>query len=236
MVLVLSSLEKIVKSLGRVLVPPPRKLQNFVALLFFLTGTAESSETYDAYDKLSYRLMNVIGSSKQRVWIRTKHLTDGHIVMGLNLAKFRGVDVKILLHKEKAKHYMSRYRTLKKENIPTSIVDETWDYPTSLIVDNRAYHVSSPLNYKANTRYVRLERVANKNIKDFSKQFLKNARFYKIHKKSLPRPSVSRPVIKKSTNRDKKNNSIYIYSNKTKKTPKGLPTKLPKKTIWQKNR
>lgn len=213
----------------------------FLAISFFTNPSAYAAESFGSYESLSHRLMNLVGSAKEKVWLRTTYLTDGHLVMGLNLAQFRDVDIKVTLHSKRAKHYMSRYNNLKKQNIATAISGDSWSYPTTILVDNVLYNISTALNYKSNTRYIKLNKSHGNSVSEFEKEFLKDSKF-KVYKTSSPKKSLSKPIVRtnepttKNDAAGKNVESVYTYTNKKKSAPRGVQTKLPRKTKWQLNR
>lgn len=232
-------------------------------LLAFLAPSSKAggAESYDSYQKFSSRLMNIMGSAKEHVWLRTTYLSDGNFVMGLNLALYRDVEVRVVLHSKRARYYMSRYQTLRKHKIPTIISKSNWPEPTSLVVDGRVYNINTSLDYKTTAKYFKIHEVssdaAQKKVtssftgKNFPKYVPRSRAAIPSSAASLRSPIKSSPrsggpkPLRGYKNRNKKNGTVtgntnkdgvYIYNNKKGLAPPGVPTKLPPKTIWQLNR
>jgi hypothetical protein len=55
-------------------------------------------------------------------------------------------------------------------------------------------------------------------------------------RRSSPRNSASKPIVRSRRKRAKSGESVYTYTNKKEKAPTGVQTKLPKKTKWQQKR
>lgn len=205
------------------------------AALLIAAKPSIAAESFDSYEGLGHRLMGLIGSSQKRVWIKTTYLTDQHLVTGLKLAKFRGVDIRVILDSKKARYYMSRYRDLLKDGISTKITKGKWSNPTSILVDGKIYSLSIPLNSKVTTRFITMRPAPSSSIAMFERDF-SSLRRTKNVRRSSPKNSVSKPVRRSSTKGAKSKQSVYTYTNKKETAPSGVQTKLPKKTKWQQNR
>ena len=224
------------------------RIKRFASVAFFIclltltnTNLVNANESFDKYEGLSHRVMSILGNAKQRVWLRTTYLTDGDVVMGLNMAKFRGLDVRVVLHSKKLKHYMSRYTTLRKQRIPTKVSGGEWRHKTNILVDDKLYNIQAPMDYRSGVRYIRLKSQTGKPVSLFKDEFAKISKIGSfIGSKSTPKlkskPIVSKPIIRKTKVDGKPSKKVYTYSNKKEKAPRGLPTKLPRKTKWQLNR
>lgn len=223
-----------------------------VVAAILVPSPSMADENYDNYANFIQRLMNMIGNAEEKVFLRTEYLSDGNIVMALNLAKFRDVDVKVVVHKKKARYYMSRYSTLRKHNIPTVVSSGQWAHPSSIMVDDMLFEINTPLDYKTRTRYFRVSETNAEIAKTFERSFSSGLKFPTYHNSSVKKSpqkttrnngsspntwsrssSKSHPSNSTAGNEDE---SVYTYSNKKKDAPEGIQTKLPRKTKWQLNR
>jgi hypothetical protein len=110
---------------------------------------APAVKTYVDFTIMRDDLLKLIGRGKQKVWLATDYLTDGNIVTALYLAKYKDVDVKVLLDGAKSNEYMSRLPFLQKHNTPVFIKPPNIlpVAPTLLVVDKETYRLDSALNF-----------------------------------------------------------------------------------------
>jgi hypothetical protein len=89
---------------------------------------------FDSFSKMRFEVLNLVGAAKTRIWLVTDYLTDGEVVSALFLARYRKLDVKVLLGKKKAYSYMSRLGYLRQQNIPVYIKPNNFPsgYPTQV--------------------------------------------------------------------------------------------------------
>lgn len=110
------------------------------------------------YPALRTELLTLISKAQHRVWLFTDYLTDGEIASALFLAKYRNVDVQVILGREKANAYLSRLHTLRKNDTPVfSPAEFRLGHPSGLLVDEQLYVIDSELDFRAkNTSFALL--------------------------------------------------------------------------------
>jgi hypothetical protein len=196
----------------------------------------QSTRTLDSFASLRAEILTRIGNANSRVWLATNFLTDGEIVTGLYVAKFRHVDVNVLLGSAKAHHFTSRLRYLQDQNIPVSLRPRSF-FPaeeTVALFDRTLLFVESDLDYTNKLRRITIRETND--LGDFETKFLNAATG---EDRQIPR---ARPTI----NAGRASGTGYIYSppantggayryqNVRERRPAGVPDKLPRIPIWQK--
>jgi hypothetical protein len=203
------------------------------------------------FDELRHNVLELIGSSKRRIWLITDYLTDGDVVSALFLAKYRKVDVKVFLGRHKQNQYLSRLSYLKQQNIPVFTRPEHgFVAPTLVFVDQKLYTINRDLNSLARIGQAQIAQASPADVKNFVSWF-RDALEY-------PEPAVVRPEIQvgRSRNRpadsrrtspaeadtpvsryDGEADGSYNYdrSSLSRRAPEGVPTQLPKVPVWKKN-
>lgn len=211
---------------------------------------AQTHEQYKDFAALRGRVLNLIGSAKQRIWLSTDYLTDGEIVSALFLAKYRKLDVKVLLDRRKLHAYMSRLRFLKKQSIPVFLKPRNFPMksPTLLLTDNDLFQINGDLNFLVRNKSFTLRRSRSDERSVFISEFSKAIR------KAMQAVAKPVPLVGKARHNSdgspRKGYSGYraprVYRGETDgsynydiaprqhKAPRGVPSKLPQKTIRQK--
>jgi hypothetical protein len=203
------------------------------------------------FDELRHNVLELIGSSKKRVWLITDYLTDGDVVSALFLAKYRKVDVKVLLGRSKQNQYLSRLSYLKAQNIPVFTRPEHgFVAPTLVFVDQKLYTINRDLNSLARIGQAQIAQASPADVKNFVSWF-RDALEY-------PEPAVVRPEMQVGRSRNRPAESRqwtspsetptpryngeadgsynYDRSSLSRRAPEGVPTQLPRVPVWQKNR
>ncbi|WP_141735873.1 phospholipase D-like domain-containing protein [Oligoflexus tunisiensis] len=204
------------------------------------------------FDELRHNVLELIGSSKKRVWLITDYLTDGDVVSALFLAKYRKVDVKVLLGRSKQNQYLSRLSYLKAQDIPVFTRPEHgFVAPTLVFVDQKLYTINRDLNSLAHIGQAQIAQASPADVKNFVSWFRDTLEY--------PVPAVVRPEMQvgRSRNRpaesrrsspvaeetpvsryDGEPDGSYNYdrSSLSRRPPEGVPTQLPRIPVWQKNR
>ncbi len=204
------------------------------------------------FDELRHNVLELIGSSKRRVWLITDYLTDGDVVSALFLAKYRKVDVKVFLGRTKQNQYLSRLSYLKSQNIPVFTRPEHgFVAPTLVFVDQKLYTINRDLNSLARIGQAQIAQASPADVKNFVSWFRDALEYPEAAVmrpelqvgRSRSRPAESRrssaadegtPVSKYNGEDDGSYN--YDRSSLSRRAPEGIPTKLPKVPVWQKNR
>ncbi len=237
----------------------PLLLKNFnclvVLLAFSLKGNAE---TFPSYAAAKARIQELIGNSQKTIYLRTKLLTDGDLVMSLYVAKYRGIDTKVILGSQSANVYLSRYRDLLRQGIAIQLKNPNWPYPTSLIVDGKLFEWNVPLDDRVKSKNFEMIEgntvVGEVVLKDFSVA----SSFKTAAPEKLPPPilqkqtSRMKPALEQaSLNKNLEDSETPIsevsgdstdspvgfrYKVEKSKAPEGVDVKLPRNTKWQLNR
>lgn len=205
------------------------------------------------FDELRHNVLELISSSRKRVWLITDYLTDGDVVSALFLAKYRKVDVKVFLGRDKQNQYLSRLTYLKAQNIPVFIRPEHgFIAPTLVFVDQKLYTINRDLNSLARVGQAQIAQASPTDVKNFVSWF-RDALEYPVQ--ALPRPelqvgrtrsgggetsarSSSRETSSSESDYSGENDGSYNYnrSSLSRRAPEGVPTQLPRVPVWQKNR
>lgn len=109
---------------------------------------------YSSFSELKISVVNKISAATQRVWLATDFLSDGDIVSAIHLARYRKVDVQVLLGRARANAYMSRLGALKNQNIPTMLKPPGFS-PTgqsAILSDNQLYLIDGELDFMTHRR------------------------------------------------------------------------------------
>ena len=204
------------------------------------------------FDELRHNVLELIGSSKRRVWLITDYLTDGDVVSALFLAKYRKVDVKVFLGRTKQNQYLSRLSYLKSQNIPVFTRPEHgFIAPTLVFVDHKLYTINRDLNSLARIGQAQISQASPADVKNFVSWF-RDALEY-------PEAAIVRPEMQIGRSRKRPAESSpgepadaetplsryegeadgsynYDRSSLSRRAPEGVPTQLPRVPVWQKNR
>jgi hypothetical protein len=232
-----------------------RKYSLAIVLLFPVT--IARAESYSSYFDAKSKIQELIGNAQKSIYLKSKLLTDGDIVMSLYIAKYRGIETKVVLERQASGVYLSRYRDLMRQGIPTMLKDSGWrNFPTSVVVDGKLYDMSTPLDYRIASKSFEVLEGSDANrdliLKDFA-----IPESFKISppEKLLPPKLQKKPMANSRPQSDKgeklvdtsnldvpvsnlpegSSNEPVGYRFKTERTspPPGVDTKLPRKTKWQ---
>jgi hypothetical protein len=119
-----------------------------------LAGTPALSQENEAtvlegFPDLRQTVTELMSTATRRLWVVTDYLTDGDIVSALYVARYRKIDVQVLLGKAKANAYMSRLSYLKAQNIPVFLKPDTLKpgAPTAILADDQLILVHGDLDF-----------------------------------------------------------------------------------------
>ncbi len=116
------------------------------------------SRTVATFAQLRSDLLSRMSGSERRLWLVTDYLTDGEIVAGLYIAKYRKIKVYVLLGHEKSTSYMSRLAYLRDQGVSVSL-KPSW-FPlhqeSALLYDDELVIVDSELNFMQHPRKFKL--------------------------------------------------------------------------------
>jgi hypothetical protein len=208
---------------------------------------ADYNKKFNSYRDLRAEVLNLMGRAKQKIWLSSNFFTDGEIVTALFLAKYRKIDIRVLVDEKKATHYMSRVYDLKKNNMTVALQPQAFAFKSGshILIDEEIFHANADLNYMQSRNQFALTRLSSAQWTQFVDAFNKaEANSPKIIVKPLPQ--VGREYRKQakaienfsSPSSSRTPSDVYHYGRKglgKRKIPEGVVTKLPKATIYQKN-
>ncbi len=169
---------------------------------------ARPTQRFAGFDKLSDKVVAVIGSAKRRVWLVSSFMSDYDISLALYLAAVRKLDVRVVLGQERAQEMLSQYDYLRAQQVVVRLA--TAIGTTVLICDDRMYRINSELDFLSERRNLVLRHVARPDIKAYA----------------LALGVVDSPV----------HGSVYDYSHKRHQQPDHISRRLPRQTIHTRNR
>lgn len=190
-------------------------------------------------------VLNLIGKAERQIILSTDFLSDGEISSALYLAKYRKVDVRVLLGRRKVNSYLSRLRYLKAQNIPVYLIPPNFAFrdATTMLVDNNLYRASVDLNSLNPKRSAKLQELHPKWIANFVtavRETMKTG--YTAN--PTPLPMVGRKPGPRPYNPHKRQPSPYVgeqdgsynydRSYIPRQAPDGVPTTLPKTPLFEK--
>lgn len=205
---------------------------------------------------LRHNLLDKIGGAKQKVWVASEQLTDGEIVAALSVAKYRQLDVVVLLGKEKMRSYASKFAFLRQNQV------SVYEKPSSLalgessviVIDNEVLVVNSALDFLTDRKVLYMQSAAEPIKSQTLSAFrrirtgysdnmpvsestsptangqvagAKNSGAAPSQFSDRPTESAPGPGVKSD------DSSPFTYSRNERKAPPGVPKKLPNKTVLQ---
>lgn len=207
-------------------------------------ANAGQRKAFSSFADLRAEVLDVIGAATGRIWLVTDYLTDGETVSALYIAQYRKLDVKVLLGRGKANHYMSRLNYLKNQNIPVYLKPDGFKVPgggaTAVIADGTLLTVDGELDFLAKYRKFNLA-YGTAGEAQAAAQAFATALDMKVPAVPNATPLVGKP---------NPNGSIYAappvanfsgtdtsgafrYDRKAEKRPEGVADKLPRSPKWQ---
>ncbi len=210
------------------------------------------------FSELKNSVVSKISAANARVWLSTDFLTDGDVVGALHLAKYRRVDVQVLLGRSKANAYMSRLGFLKNQEIPTWLKPRNF-MPTmqsAILSDNQLFLIDGDLDFMTHRHNFVLRNATPAQAQEFGAAF-QSAVAEGLDVKPTPVPSVGRAgtsgrggkanvpkTLPQNYQAAKPNAShphvangpadqTYKYRRDGHARPEGLPQKLPKALKWK---
>ncbi len=218
--------------------------------------------SFTTFSELRAHVLDAISGASKRIWLSTDYLTDGEIVSALYVARYRKLDVQVLLGRAKSNFYMSRLAYLKNQNIPVFLKPPTFKGdPTALLVDAVLIRLDSDLDFMSKAN--RFEaRVALQDDAQAYAQSFAAAVDQKVPAVPHQIPAVGRPgrynnayvpanSPRPTTGGTTSSNNYklpipsgrsgaadasgaYTYDRVKAPKPDDVPAALPKATIWQK--
>ncbi len=195
-------------------------------------------KSLSTYAALRTELLALISKAQQRVWLFTDYLTDGEIASALFLAKYRNVDVQVILGKEKANAYLSRIHTLKKNDTPVFAPSEfRLGHPSGLLVDDQLYVIDSELDFRAkNTSFALLAaRPTDANV--FAQRFAVVTGRPPEMNRAIWSKARSAPPASSNPDYQGEKNGVYNYNKSTtvNELRPNIPKSLPRQPKFKRN-
>lgn len=203
-----------------------------------------AKKTYSNYLDLQQHVLELMRSAKRRIWLTSRYLNDDEVVLGLYVARYRRVDIRVGVSKSQAMSRGSKYQALKNENIHIRLLNlkESTSSPSSLVVDDKGYRISTnfdPTNDSERFELVEVKinpknRISQKKRDKIPTRTIASNPWRKDTKVlSSKNAHVSREIPKVAK---AKKMQVFDYSGIKTKRPEHVETKLPKVTKWSKNR
>lgn len=166
------------------------------ALLAGTPALSQESEVtvLESFPDLRQTVTDVMSSVSRRLWLVTDYLTDGDIVSALYVAKYRKIDVQVLLGRAKANAYMSRLSYLKAQNIPVFLRPDSLKLETSTVIlaDDRVVYVQGDLDFLSRAKEFKISEGSDAERESFVAAF-SEALAMKVPANARQIPLVGRP-------------------------------------------
>ncbi len=236
-----------------VLAPSAPRSRESAAQVVTPKSNLAPTEEFSAFSHLRSEVLNTIAGAGRRVWLVTDYLTDGDIVSALYIAKYRHLDVTVLLGRSKANAYMSRLSYLKSQDIPVYLAPSSWTFPdsTAILADDRLISINGSLDFmNPQSRYL-LKQLTDRERQSFIEQFSAAAN-QKVPAVAAPSLDAGRPTWRPrsttstarvparedaiTTTYSGESDGTFNYNRvrHPREAPGGMPRKLPSQTILQK--
>jgi len=219
------------------------------SLVFASTSSRASEATllksYDNFSALRGDILDFISGATSRVWLHSDFLTDGEIVTSLFMAKYRKLDVKVLLGKRKANAYMSRLNYLKNQNIPVFLKPDNFksNSISAVLSDNELVFIDGELDFMSRYKKFNVYRASDQDTQTFTDAFASAAsmeipavpnKIPLVGRRNSSGPAAYNPSQAKVQAETKtSNDGTYNYGRGRSPRPQGVPSKLPKETKWR---
>ena len=199
---------------------------------------------FDNYISMQQFLLEIIKQSKHRIWLTSRFLSDSDFTLALYVARYRHIAIRVGLGEKLLHHPLSLYGELLDEKVPVQKLSLSPTSPSqsSIIVDNKAYSISTILHplVKSETYEVKevilpsiIDQIGKKSAKIderklAAKRWRKPAKLTQ-RKKPSTIPSGTREFDESSLKAE-----TYDYTGKIHKKPENVNGMLPKTLKWQK--
>jgi len=202
--------------------------------------------TVNSFADVRSEVLNLIGGAQRRIWLMSDFLSDGEIVSALYVAQYRKVEVQVLLGRAKSNAYMSRLNYLKAQNITVFLRPPQFqpNIPSAVLADDQLLLVNGELDFLARNRRFEIDAGPSPQVRT---QFIEN--FAAAVQRALPASARPLPLVGRSRAASgefrgkiqEPETSVEVgdpadgfrYSRVRQPPPAGVPTKLPRTTIWQ---
>lgn len=221
---------------------------------------ADAGKEFDGFPAVRAEVLNLVGGATSRVRVVTDFLSDGEIVTGLYIAQYRKVNVQVLLGQARATNVLSRLNYLKAQNVPVWLRPRGFmaQNPTILLVDDKLYTLNADLDSMAKHRRFVMTLLPDTDVAKFSESFdtatstgvsptpastplvgragahAKGQRIYNPDSNGTSSSRIPQHAGSEAAENDAAVKAgAYRYNRIKEKPTHGIPTKLPKTTIWQ---
>ena len=174
-----------------------------------IMSTAMADRKFDNFEGLRDALLTEIGAAKRRVWLISEFVSDHDIALSLYIAKFRKLDVQVILGQERLAGFLSQHRYLASHQVPIKVMAGVYR-PTLLVCDNRVLRINSDLDLFNEQRSFVLSKMQAKHFKQLD-SWIKKAS-----------DATSLLLLR---------GNIYDYTAKQHNRPSYISQSLPKRTI-----
>jgi hypothetical protein len=224
--------------------------------VFLPTHSASAIESpplksYDSFSALRGDILDFISGATSKVWLHSDYLTDGEIVTSLFMAKYRKLDVKVLLGKRKSNAYMSRLNYLKNQNIPVFLKPENFKSSaiSAVLSDNELVYIDGELDFMSRYKKFNVYRATEQEMLAFTAAFAGAANMEipaipnempLVGRKNSGGPRAYSPTqagampSSVSSGGATSPDGAYNYGRGSAPRPEGVAGKLPKETKWRK--
>ena len=174
-----------------------------------IATTAIADRKFNSFDGLRDALLAEIAAAKRRVWLISEFVSDHDIALSLYIAKFRKLDVQVILGRERLAGFLSQHRYLTSHQVPLKVMAGVYR-PTLLVCDKKVLRINSDLDLLSEQRSFSVTRVLAKHFKQFD-SLIENAS-----------DATSLLLLR---------GKIYDYTAKQHDRPSYISQSLPKRTI-----
>ncbi len=227
-------------------------LPMFPSSLVF-ANEATPLKSYDNFSALRGDILDFISGATTKVWLHSDFLTDGEIVTSLFMAKYRKLDVKVLLGKRKSNAYMSRLNYLKNQNIPVFLKPDSFKSSaiSAVLSDNELVFIDGELDFMSRYKKFNVYRASEAEMQAYTAAFAGAANMEipaipaeipLVGRKGGSGPAAYNPAqtgaVTTSSSAQSAGassaDSAYNYGRGKAPRPEGVAGKLPKETKWRK--
>ncbi|MBF0440662.1 MAG: hypothetical protein HQK54_02045 [Oligoflexales bacterium] len=192
-------------------------------------------KSFESFSEFRSEVINLFGDARTRIWILTDYLTDGEIASALYLAKYRKIDVKVLLGRRKVNDYMSRLSFLKGQNISVFLKPDSFEYssPSGILIDEKLFRINCELNFMSLRKPFEIKLASAYETAAFNNGFQKAYdSSIDIKPRELPQAGhPKQPAVENVFSGHSGDSRVYNYDvskSALRKPPEGVPRSLPK--------
>ena len=170
------------------------------------------------------------------------------------MAKYRKLDVKVLLGKRKSNAYMSRLNYLKNQNISVFLKPDNFksNFISAVLSDNELVYIDGELDFMSRYKKFNVYRASEQETAAFTAAFASAANMEipaipqempLVGRKGGSGPGAYNPnqanqpgvvnLPRSSSVSSSSSDGAYQYGRGSAPRPDGVPTKLPKETKWR---